>query len=151
VGAAGAVAAAEPIGAVLGGAGLAVTAASRWPSEAAAFAAWIAGEQAQRDIVCAREGQPASASVWSDPEANRLVGGFFSDTRGTMERARIRPRAPWWPRFQEEAGTRLATLLRGRAPASTIGAELTALLARHRRSHRHRSSVAVAEEAPVDR
>jgi multiple sugar transport system substrate-binding protein len=121
-----------PGGGVLGGAGLAVTAAGRWPGEAAAFAAWIAGATAQRDIVCAHQGQPASTTVWADPSADRLVGGFFSGTRATIERAHVRPREPWWPRFQKEAGARLARLLRERAPARKAHAELAALLDRHR-------------------
>jgi multiple sugar transport system substrate-binding protein len=119
-------------GGVLGGAGIAVTAGGRRPSEAAAFAAWIAGTAAQRDIVCPHEGQPASATVWADPSADRLVGGFFSATRATIDHAVIRPREPWWPRFQEEAGVLLARTLRERVPARKVHAELTAVLDRHR-------------------
>lgn len=119
-------------GGVLGGAGLAVTANGRWPEEAAAFAAWVAGAEAQRDVVCAYEGQPASAGVWGDPSADRLVGGFFTATRATIDRAVIRPREPWWPRFQEEAGERLAQLLRERAPARRTYDELATILDRHR-------------------
>jgi multiple sugar transport system substrate-binding protein len=121
-----------PGGGVLGGAGLAVTAAAGDPEEAAAFAAWIAGAEAQRDVVCAQHGQPASASVWADPAADRLVGGFFSATRATIERARVRPREPWWPRFAEEAGITLARRLRERANPRALHAELTAILHRHR-------------------
>lgn len=123
---------AGPGSGVLGGAGLAVVADSRWPDEAAAFAGWIAGATAQRDIVCVHQGQPASATVWADPTADRLTGGFLSGTRATTERAHIRPREPWWPRFQEEAGSRLAALLRTRAPARKVYDELVAVLDRHR-------------------
>jgi multiple sugar transport system substrate-binding protein len=123
---------AEPSGAVLGGAGLAVTAESPRPREAASFARWLAGTAAQRDIVCAHGGQPASAAVWADPAADDLVGGFFTDTRATIDRAYVRPRLPWWPRFQEEAGRRLVTLLAAHASARRVETELAEILDRHR-------------------
>lgn len=122
----------EPEGAVLGGAGLAVTAGSGHPREAAAFAAWVAGTGAQRDIICRYGGQPASATVWADPAADTLVGGFFGGTRATIERACVRPLEPWWPRFQAEAGDTLVTLLRDREPEGRIHAELGRILDRHR-------------------
>ncbi len=125
-----------PAGSVMGGAGLAVTAASRRPVAAAEFAAWVAGPAAQRHVVCPHQGQPASATVWADPSADRLVGGFFSGTKATIERVSVRPRAPWWPRFQEEAGTRLAAGLRAGRPAAQLSAELTAVFDRHRRGAR---------------
>jgi multiple sugar transport system substrate-binding protein len=116
-----------PGGTVLGGAGLAVPSTSDSPADAAAFAAWICGAPAQRDIVCVSGGQPASRQVWADPSADDLVGGFFSGTRATMLGAFVRPRTTWWPRFQEAAGQRLVALLRARTPAARILRELTNL------------------------
>ncbi|GIH14262.1 extracellular solute-binding protein [Rugosimonospora africana] len=123
---------AGPAAAVLGGAGLAVPATSSHPHEAAEFAAWVAGHDAQRDIVCVSGGQPANARVWWDPAADALVGGFFSGVRQTMRAARTRPRVPWWPRFQQAAGVRLAAALRDRIPAPRIHADISAMLDRYR-------------------
>lgn len=122
----------QPGGTVLGGAGLAVPAGSRRPRDAAAFAAWVAGPGPQRDIVCVHGGQPVSRTVWADPTADELVGGFFSGTGATMRAARTRPRTPWWPRFQEAAGQQLVALLRDAVPPRRIHAELTRTLDQHR-------------------
>lgn len=103
-----------PVGAILGGAGLAVSAASLHKKEAAAFAAFASGAEAQRTLVGAVGGQPGSASAWDDPGLDRASGGFFSGTRASIEGAWVRPRDPWWPPFQLEGG---ALLNRGLAEA----------------------------------
>lgn len=118
----------QPAGAVLGGAGLAVSAYGRHPEEAARFAAWLAGTDAQRTVVLPHGGQPGSRSVWHDPDADAVVGGFFSGTRATIENSHLRPRDPWWPAYQEAAGLALVDLLRAGASASAIHRELTRLL-----------------------
>lgn len=115
--------------AVLGGAGLAVSAFSEQPYEAAAFAAWMSGTQTQRDIVLPSDGQPSSRAVWLDPEADALVGGFFSATRSTIESSHVRPRDPWWPAYQEAAGIALVQALRSGAPPDAIRDDLDRLLA----------------------
>jgi multiple sugar transport system substrate-binding protein len=100
-----------PIGAVLGGAGLAVSAHSAEPHEAAAFAAWVSGSEAQTTIVAHNWGQPSSRAVWLDAGLDAEAGGFYSGTRATVEAAWVRPRHPWWPAFQLESGRVLATSL----------------------------------------
>jgi multiple sugar transport system substrate-binding protein len=118
----------QPVGAVLGGAGLAVSAYGRHPEEAARFAAWLAGTDAQRTIVLPHDGQPGSRSVWHDPDADAVAGGFFSGTRATMENSHLRPRDAWWPAYQEAAGIALVDLLRTGAPPTAIHEHLTRLL-----------------------
>jgi multiple sugar transport system substrate-binding protein len=103
-----------PVGAMLGGAGLAVSATSEHLREAAAFAAWLTGAEAQREVVAPAGGQPGSRSAWLDPEVDRLTGGFTSGTLATIEAAYLRPREPWWPRFQLEAGETLNAWARRR-------------------------------------
>ena len=119
---------AQPVGAVLGGAGLAVSAYGRHPEEAARFAAWLAGPEAQRAIVLPNDGQPGSRSVWHDPDADAVVGGFFSGTLATIENSHLRPRNPWWPAYQEAAGLALVDLLRNGAAPTAIHDDLTRLL-----------------------
>jgi multiple sugar transport system substrate-binding protein len=119
---------AQPVGAVLGGAGLAVSAYGQHPEEAARFAAWLAGPEAQRAIVLPNDGQPGSRSVWHDPDADAVVGGFFSGTLATIENSHLRPRNPWWPAYQEAAGLALVDLLRNGAAPTAIHDDLTRLL-----------------------
>lgn len=104
------------LGAVLGGAGLAVSASSGSPTEAAAFAAWASGSDAQSRIVGPAGGQPGSRAAWDDEALDEAAGGFFSGTRASIEGAWMRPREPWWPRFQLDAGTLLTEALATRRP-----------------------------------
>lgn len=120
-----------PAGALLGGAGIAISSRCRAPLAAASFAAWVCGADAQASIVLPAGGQPASRSAWFDPTASEASGGFFVDTVATMTRAFVRPRAPWWPEFQEEAGELVASRLRHRTLASRIVAELEDLYRLH--------------------
>ena len=95
---------AGPIGGILGGAGLSVSAASEHPAEAAAFAAFASGADAQRAIVGPAGGQPGSRTAWNAPELDNAARGFFSGTSATIEQAWVRPRECWWPAFQLEGG-----------------------------------------------
>jgi multiple sugar transport system substrate-binding protein len=97
-----------PVGAILGGAGLAVSSTSADAVEAAAFAAFASGAEAQRTLVGPAGGQPGSRAAWNDPELDRAAGGFFSGTSKTIEQAWVRPRERWWPAFQLEGGRLLS-------------------------------------------
>ena len=110
-------------GSLLGGAGLAVTSATAQPDEAGAFALWVASDEIQRTIYLEGGGQPAALSAWSDAEADRSVGGFFTSTRATLDGAWRRPRDPWYPSFQVAAKQLSNSALRARAdPAGTVEA-----------------------------
>jgi multiple sugar transport system substrate-binding protein len=114
---------AGPIGGILGGAGLAVSATSAHPEEAAAFAAFASGAEAQRSLVGPAGGQPGSRSAWHAPELDEAANGFFSGTSATIERAWVRPRARWWPAFQLEGGQLLnRSLANGVAPNALLDA-----------------------------
>jgi multiple sugar transport system substrate-binding protein len=116
-------------GALLGGAGLAVSAQSPVRAAAAAFAAWVCGPEAQRDVVGPSGGQPAQALAWDDAALDARYGRFYSRTRATIDAAHVRPREPWYPDFQHRAGRRLAADLRAGCDAAAITAGLNALLA----------------------
>ena len=115
-------------GAILGGAGLAVTAASPNPLEAQDFALWCVSDRVQIAIVAAAGGQPASRAAWYDDAVDAAAHGYYSATRAAIEGAWTRPRDSWWPRFQRDggrAGPRRPA--RGRPPRK-IAAELARLL-----------------------
>jgi multiple sugar transport system substrate-binding protein len=111
---------AGPVGAILGGAGLAVSATSAHPEQAAAFARWAASVGAQGTFVFASGGQPSSRSAWTDLELDRKARGFFSDTAATLESAWVRPRDAWWPQFQLEGGRVLAAGIEDGNDAHTV-------------------------------
>ncbi len=114
---------AGPVGAILGGAGLAVSATSAHAEEAAAFAAFASGSEAQRTLVGPAGGQPGSRTAWHAPELDEAANGFFSGTSATIERAWVRPRGRWWPAFQLEGGRLLNRgLANGVAPHALLDA-----------------------------
>ncbi|MCC6223104.1 MAG: extracellular solute-binding protein [Thermoleophilia bacterium] len=119
-------------GSILGGAGLAVSAASAFAAEAAAFAAWACGPPAQVEVIAPAGGQPASRTAWVDPGLDAATGCFFSGTRRTIESAWVRPRDPWWPGFQRVAGELLAGALRSGATPRGIVAALERVYREHR-------------------
>ena len=127
---------AGPIGGILGGAGLAVSATTPHPAEAAAFAAFASGAEAQRALVGLAGGQPGSRTAWNAPELDRAARGFFSGTSATIELAWMRPRERWWPAFQLEAGRLLNRGLGEAQPPQPLLAALGELyLNCIRRSH----------------
>ena len=137
-----------PVGSILGGAGLAVSATSAHAPEAAAFAAWVSGDDAQRTIVGPHGGQPGAAAAWDDPQLDAACGGFFSGTRATLDAAWVRPRAPWWPEFQRPAGELLAATLRERRDPAATATALDRLLREHRDGAGARRPAPPAPDSP---
>jgi multiple sugar transport system substrate-binding protein len=135
----------RPRGAVLGGAGLAVLPDSRYVRQAAEFAAWCMGARVQRDILLPASGQPSNRLVWDDPSAVTQTAGYLRDTRQSIDQAYTRPRDPWWPPFQRRAGLRLVELLRAKAPARRIVADLAALAERHQATTRQAAAATTTE------
>jgi len=133
----------RPRGAILGGAGLAVLPDSRHIPAAAEFAAWCMDARVQREILLPACGQPGNRLVWDDPSAVAQTAGYLRDTRRSIDEAYTRPRDPWWPRFQRQAGLRLVELLQERAPARRIVADLAALAERHQAAYRQAATVEV--------
>ncbi len=119
-------------GALLGGAGIAVTAGGQDPRLAAEYAEWVASSDVQRGPYLQAGGQPAAAAAWSDPDADRLTGGFFSATRATIDRAVLRPRHSSYPRFQTDVAVLLHTWLTG--PVTTAEGVLDHIDAAYRAS-----------------
>lgn len=90
--------------AVLGGAGIAVSAKSKYLNEAAQYAAWICSAEIQKTIYMREQGQPGNAAAWQDDFANRLTYNFFLNTMDTLTNAFVRPRYNGWPEFQKYLG-----------------------------------------------
>jgi multiple sugar transport system substrate-binding protein len=102
-----------PVGACLGGAGVAVSARSAHAEVAIDFAFWVSGADAQRGSYFRGGGQPGHAAAWDDPALDATTMGFFSGTRRSMEESYVRPRTVDWLGVQAAAGDVLNGALRG--------------------------------------
>ncbi len=66
-----------PVGATLGGAGLAVSAHCVHRELALTYAVWVADPDCQRTLYVESGGQPGSRTAWTDKAANALTAGYF--------------------------------------------------------------------------
>lgn len=103
----------EPRGGILGGAGLAISASTKHPEVAAAYAAHVASADVQRTVYFAAGGQPGHRVAWLDDAVNAAASDFFRDTLGTLDRAYLRPRYLGYLEVQERAGELIHDWLRG--------------------------------------
>ncbi|WP_127473227.1 extracellular solute-binding protein [Microbacterium sulfonylureivorans] len=87
-------------GATLGGAGVAVSSATKHPELAAAVAVTLAGAGAQVGSYTVGGGQPGNLRAWKSAALNDLTRNFFGNTLRTLEGAWIRPRRLGWPEMQ---------------------------------------------------
>lgn len=112
--------AAATSGAIAGGTGLAISAASSHRGAAVEAVAFLSGPESQ--IRCALAGgQPARIEAWTDAATDSRNGRFFSDCRAAMAGARLRPRYAGYIALQNAAGDLIATAARDRSlPAHVI-------------------------------
>ena len=94
-----------PVGSVLGGTGIAVSAFSNQKENAMRYAYWIAGADVQCTLFPTSGGQPANRGAWKDPVGP--APDFYAKTLRTVENAYVRPRHNGYVRFQRVAADRL--------------------------------------------
>lgn len=116
--------------ALLGGVGLGVSASSAHVDEAVRMAAWIADATVQSTVYVEAGGQPAHGQAWSDPHADAVAGGFFSDVRTAMDESWMRPRFGGYVRWQNESMEMIHEVVRGEAAARPAAVELNRLARR---------------------
>lgn len=116
-----------PIGSVLGGTGITVSAFSSNPEAAIDYAYWVAAGETQRTVYTASGGQPGHAAAWEDEAINAAAGDFYRGTRATLEGAFLRPRHNGYMAFQDAASRRINAGLITKAPAREIVASLNNL------------------------
>lgn len=104
-----------PRGTVIGGTGIAVSAASPHRDVAVDYAFWIAGADCQKGLFFESGGQPANAVAWDDDACNAASRDFFRNTRRTLETAWLRPRHDGYMAFQDVGGEIVHACLRGEA------------------------------------
>jgi multiple sugar transport system substrate-binding protein len=91
-----------PRGALLGGAGLMVSAYSPHREAAVGYALHVAAGLTQRTSYLTAGGQPAHQAAWTDPAADEWSGGFFAATGPAITASWTRPRQPGFAGFQNE-------------------------------------------------
>jgi len=94
----------SPLRTTLGGTGLAISKHSEHPTEAAAFASFLADPDYQRSQFTQNGGQPGHRSAWTDEQNNEMTRDFFRSTLGCLDRAYLRPRYPGSLDFQGRDG-----------------------------------------------
>lgn len=117
-----------PVGATLGGAGLAISA--RWPHREVAleYAPWVAGSDCQRTLYVQSGGQPAAHSAWTNDAANALANGYFRSTLPVLEQAWLRPRFAGFVGYQNLAAEIIGDCLSARRTSDETLEELDRLL-----------------------
>jgi multiple sugar transport system substrate-binding protein len=118
-------------GTITGGVGLAISAGSKSPNEAAEFLSFVTSARCQGSTYLTAGGQPGRRSVWTDPAANGPVEGFFADTLRTMDRSFLRPRRIGYPDYQHHASELLHEMFVCDQQPEAIVPELTRLWKHH--------------------
>ncbi|MEN9358957.1 MAG: hypothetical protein RL095_492 [Verrucomicrobiota bacterium] len=108
----------------LGGTGLAISAKTRHPEVAAAYAQFSASAAVQTGLFTAAGGQPGHRAAWLDAENNRVTSHYFTDTLPTLDAAYHRPRFDGYIDFQIQAPVPVLAFLQGRSSAAEALAEL---------------------------
>src|SRR5829696_5981811 len=91
-------------GGILGGAGVAISAATKHPAAAAAYAAYVASREVQRGVYFTAGGQPGHRAAWEHEAVNAASSDFFRDTLAALDRAYLRPRYLGFMEVQERSG-----------------------------------------------
>jgi multiple sugar transport system substrate-binding protein len=122
-----------PVGSALGGTGLAVSARSAHPDQAADFAYWVAGGSVQAGVYAENGGQPAHLDAWLSTAVNEQAGGFYQDTLTTLQQSWLRPRFDGYMGFQSAASDRLVHALRTHEDGIAVIDDLNGMFAAARR------------------
>lgn len=119
----------KPLRTVLGGAGLAVSAACKALPQALDYLRFTAEGKIQQTIYAENGGQPGHRLAWTSPKVNGLTNHFFENTLPTLDRALLRPRYPGYLDFQEKAGPMIRTWLKEGGNVQKLAQELERLFA----------------------
>lgn len=103
-----------PVGSLLGGAGVAVSATSSQVEAARSFAFWVASAPVQTGVYFDGGGQPGHGAAWDDDRLNEATLDFFRGTRATLEASQVRPRSDGYIAFQDRVSPWVTAALQGR-------------------------------------
>jgi multiple sugar transport system substrate-binding protein len=101
-------------GSQLGGAGIAVSSASKNPQVAARAALALSLPEVQAGIYGLSGGQPGNVVAWKSHGLNLITGNFFGNTLRTLEGSWVRPRLLGWPDVQFQTSLLIHEVLTNR-------------------------------------
>ncbi len=94
----------KPIGSIIGGVGLGISANCQHVDLALEYAMYVASGSCQKGLYFENDGQPAHREAWTDKEVNRKANNFFKNTLNTLDLSYVRPRSDGYTFIQEPAG-----------------------------------------------
>ncbi|MEI9907160.1 MAG: hypothetical protein WDO06_03915 [Actinomycetota bacterium] len=101
-------------GSQLGGAGIAVSSATKNAKAAGVAATLLAMPEVQSSTYGVNSGQPGNLVAWKSAHLNDLTHGFFTNTLRTLERAWVRPRLLGWPDVQYQSSLLIHSIVKDR-------------------------------------
>ncbi|WP_131802421.1 extracellular solute-binding protein [Yoonia tamlensis] len=119
--------------AILGGAGIGVSAQTTAPEAAIAFAQWITSEPVQSGVYLANSGQPANRRTWVAQTRSPDVAPFFDKGFHTIDNAWTRPRDVWFLGFVDDVCAIMPDFFRKQIPVETFLDTLNKLYRHHRK------------------
>jgi multiple sugar transport system substrate-binding protein len=114
-------------GALLGGAGIAISASCQAIKEAGSYLKWTTSAECQRTLYFESGGQPGNRLAWTDGRVNAAANDFFLNTLETLDQAYLRPRYDGFVDFHDQAGRLLHEHLRSGRTEVDILAEINQL------------------------
>ncbi|MEY3109147.1 MAG: hypothetical protein RL730_1498 [Actinomycetota bacterium] len=99
-------------GSQLGGAGIAISSATKNVELAAKVAILLSLPEIQSTTYVDAGGQPGNLAAWKAPHANAITSNFFNNTLRTLERAWVRPRFLGWPDVQFQSSLIIHNILK---------------------------------------
>jgi multiple sugar transport system substrate-binding protein len=123
-------------GALLGGAGIGVSAQSKHKQHAIDYALFLCSPNYQRGDYVKSGGQPGSLAAWKDAEVNRLSGDFFSSTLRTIGSSYLRPTHPGFIAFFRDCAPRAAAAIAGDISAAELADHVNRLYRETRQPER---------------
>ena len=118
---------------ILGGAGIGISAKTKHPEEAIAFAKWVTSQSIQSGVYLDNQGQPANRKTWLEQASNPDVAGFFDGAFYTIDNAWTRPREPWFLAYVDEVCAILPDYFRKQIPAEAFLGQLNQLYRHHKK------------------
>ncbi|SEL30704.1 extracellular solute-binding protein [Pacificibacter marinus] len=116
---------AGPPGSIIGGTGIALSQCAQVSDALRDHLMWLMSPEAQSGFIPDHDGQPSLRSAWADADVNAASGGFYDNTRDTLEAATIRPRHNGYIAFQSDASAYLRMALDTDIDANTVAARMT--------------------------
>lgn len=116
---------------ILGGAGIGISAQTKHPREAIAFARWITSKDVQSGVYLDHDGQPANRHTWLAQADNPDVAGFFQGGFHTIDHAWTRPRDVWFLGFVDDICAIMPDFFRRTIPADAFLDKINTLYVHH--------------------